>query len=136
MTKSKFRWLLTSGLLLTFAATGLEVAQQLRMPDDVTSALDKLAAAIPAWRLVLGGVAGLIALVVGIIAYVGFYLFKAWAPGLAINCTLLSVLAVANFPPALSGGYGAALTMLAGTVWGAIIAFSKTEFYSIQASGR
>ena len=136
MTKSKFRWLLTFGLLLTFAATGLEVVQQLRMPDELTSALDKLAANMPAWRLVLGGVVALIALAVGIIAYVGFYLFKTWAPSLAVNCTLMSALAIANFPPAVSGGHGAALTMLAVTVWGAIIAFSKTEFYSSQAASR
>ena len=119
-----FRWLLVLSYVFGIAGSGLEYVFPDLVPQSLRAAHEQLSAEFSLSHYLIPVVFGVPALILGVVASVGLYLFKPWAPKLALVATALGLAFYPFIDAAPYSGLSAMLTELSTTLWGAVIAIA------------
>jgi len=122
MTPTIFRWMLAASFVLAMLGGGIDLVITSLVPEALSSVQAASDAEMPDWRLLLVVIIGLAATVSTLAAYYGLFVFKPWAPRLAIIGTVLSLPLWPMFGVNISSGWSLALTEASNLLWGAAIA--------------
>ena len=136
MSPASFRTLLLVSLALSVATAILEFFVQSKLPSELSAQIDVLYEKHALWKLSIGFGGTLIALVLGAASSYGLFFFRKWAPSLALNSTLLAGLAISFFPPAVSASFIQTLSMYGAVLWGAVIAYAKSDGFAAESTRR
>jgi len=92
------------------------------LPDAFSQAQEAYDASQTTTYLLLTGLGALVLFIVGIASFVGLYLFRSWAPRLAIIATALAVPITVLIGPMAVSGWTTALNELSSMLWGVALA--------------
>lgn len=129
MTSTKFRVLLVLSIISALAGLAFELIFQVKVPDQVNEKILNLHGQPSDLKLLIGVLAGLVAVVMSLVSTVGMYAFKLWAPKVALNSTFLTGLSISLLGAGLSSSHGAALSFASTVLWGSVLAISHTPEY-------
>jgi hypothetical protein len=136
MSLSNFRALIIFSIILAILAGFVDHFAQSKLPPELVAQTDKLYESLPLWKLMTSLAGALLALLMTIASTYGLFFFRAWAPSLAINATLLAGVSIALLPPLITSGMSEMLSVYGTVLWGAVLAFSKSENYTAEAKRR
>ena len=124
MTPRTYRFLLVGSLVLGVVGAVFDILFPSALPSAFSQAQEAQDVSLSIATILFGGIAGLIILVGGIASTVGLYLFRPWAPRLALATTALGILVVPAFGAMALSGWAMAITELSSTLWGAVLAIA------------
>ena len=136
MSPASFRTLLLVSLALSVATAILEFFVQSKLPSELLAQIDVLYEKHALWKLSIAFGGTLIALVLGAASFYGLFFFRKWAPSLAISSSLLAGIAITFLPPLVSPGFIETLSMYGVMLWGALIAYAKSEWFVAESTRR
>jgi hypothetical protein len=134
MSPATFRLAVALSLVLGIASAAFEYFADARLPPPLSESISKLDESVPLWRLTIAVIAGVASILMGLVSAFGLYFFKSWAPSLAINSSLLAGLTLLQIPLTITHGASEALNMYSMILWGAAIAFSKSDSYRSRSA--
>jgi len=139
-TERLFRSTLLASIVLGIAGSTADIAFPQLIPQQLHDAHDALAAEeveeyVPFYVGI--GAAGVLLVLGGLAAAVGLWLFRTWAPVLAVCMTVLAYAIYPFLGHTLTSALASALEELSATLWGVVLAlayfsplkqrFSRTE---------
>lgn len=136
MSPSSFRALIFVSLALSIATAILGYLAQSKLPTELMSQIDILYEKHDFWKMLVSLGAMLLSLALGLVSYYGLFFFRKWAPSLAISSTLLAGIAITFLPPIVSPGFIETLSMYGVMLWGALIAYAKSEWFVAESMRR
>ncbi|UCV21673.1 hypothetical protein [Ferribacterium limneticum] len=122
MSPTTFRWILVASFVLALTGGSIDLVVTSLVPEALSSAQAASDTEIPLLGLVSIVIVGLAASIATLAAYYGLFVFKPWAPRLAIVGTVLSLPLWPMFGVSISSGWSLALTEASNLLWGAAIA--------------
>jgi len=114
--------LLLASLALGIMGAVFDTAVPSSLPDAFSQAQEAYDASQTTTYLLLTGLGALVLFIVGIASFVGLYLFRSWAPRLAIIATALAVPITVLIGPMAVSGWTTALNELSSMLWGVALA--------------
>ncbi len=137
MTPRIYRFLLVSSFVLGVAAAFLDTLFPSVLPASFVEAQEVHDGThFMSTAGLFGAFVALLTLAVLVAATVGLYLFRPWAPRLALVATALAALASVPLGAVALSGWAMGLNELASTLWGAVLAltfFSPASKYFARA---
>jgi hypothetical protein len=121
MTPRTYRTLLLASLAFGIVGAVYDAAVPSALPDVFSQAQEANDASLTTSYLLLMGLAALVLFVVAIAAFVGLYLFRSWAPRLAIIATAFAMLITILIGPMAASGWATAINELSSMLWGAAV---------------
>ena len=114
--------MLLASLALGIMGAVFDTAVPSSLPDAFSQAQEAYDASQTTTYLLLTGLGALVLFIVGIASFVGLYLFRSWAPRLAIIATALAVPITVLIGPMAVSGWTTALNELSSMLWGVALA--------------
>lgn len=124
MSPKLFRYTLIAYVALAIFGGIFDVVFPTALPGVLAHAQEANDTNLSSITLILLGILGLIVGVGGITATIGLYLFRPWAPRLAVVVTVLALFVWPLLGVDVASGWSVALTSLSTTLWGAILALA------------
>jgi O-antigen/teichoic acid export membrane protein len=124
MTPRTYRVLLLTSLVLGIVGAVFDAVFPSALPTNFAQAQEAHEDSLSASVIVLAAVGGLIGLVIGVASAVGLYLFRPWAPRLALAITVLAFPLVVLLGATALSGWSMAIAELSSTLWGAVLALT------------
>lgn len=122
MTPKQFRDILIAYLFLSIFAGTFDHFFSALIPEALLQAQNASEANRSAVSLIFVALLSTIAVVGGIVSVAGLYLFRPWAPRLAVVVTVLALFIWPFQGVCISSGYSIVLSSLSTTLWGIILA--------------
>lgn len=91
------------------------------LPDAFSQAQEAYDASQTTTYLLLTGFGALVLFIVGVASFVGLYLFRSWAPRLAIIATALAMPITILIGPMAVSGWTTTLNELSSMLWGVVL---------------
>jgi hypothetical protein len=137
MTPIQFRYMLVAYLSLGIFGGIFDFLFPSAIPETLANAQNAHDADLPSALIISAGILGVIILFCGIIVTFGLYMFRPWAPRLALVVTLLALPIYPLLGFQVASGWSMAITDLATTMWGAILALAyfsplKERFFVVR----
>jgi len=114
--------MLVASFVLALIGGGVDLVISSLIPEPLIQAQAANEADASLFTLVFIVLIGLVATVCTLAAYYGLFVFKPWAPRIAVIGTLLSLLLWPAFGANVYSGWSFALIELSNLIWGATIA--------------
>jgi hypothetical protein len=127
--------MLAASFVLAMLGGGIDLVITSLVPEAFSSVQAASDAEIPFWGLLFIVIIGLAATISTLAAYYGLFVFKPWAPRLAIIGTVLSLPLWPMFGVNISSGWSLALTEASNLLWGAAIATAHFSALKEKFSG-
>lgn len=124
MTPRTYRTLLTASLVLGIVGALFDVLFPSALPAAFSHAQEAQDSSFSTAAMLVGAVGGLLLLVTGIASTIGLYVFRPWAPRLALVTTALAFLVMPPLGATALSGWAMGLTQLGSTLWGAVLAIA------------
>lgn len=124
MTPRTYRYLLLSSLVLGIVGALFDALLPSVLPPAFGQAQEMHDSSLPTSTMVFGAIAGFVLLVTGIAAFVGLYLFRPWAPRLALITTAIALVVIPPLGPMALSGWAMGISELSSTLWGAVLALT------------
>lgn len=121
MTKSRYRLLVVLSLLTGVAAAAFDYLFPAFVPEGVTELLVPDATDMSFGFTILLGALALAFIVVGLAASYGLYMFRRWAPNLALLTSALTILIVSLAGATVYSGPASSLLLISSYLWGAAV---------------
>lgn len=121
MTTSRYRLLVVLSLLTGVAAAAFDYLFPAFVPEGVTELLAPDDTDMSFGFTILLGVLALGFIVVGLAASYGLYMFRRWAPNLALLTTVLAVLVTSIAGATVYSGPASSLLLISSYLWGAVV---------------
>ena len=122
MTPKLFRDLLIAYLILSIFSVMLNQVFSALIPEDILHARHDYYENLSALSKISALSFSLVSFMGGIVSVIGLYLFRPWAPRLAVIITILTFFIWPIQGIIVATGYSPVLSSLSTTVWGAILA--------------
>ena len=122
MSPGTFRILLVSSIVFGLCSALVDAVFPSLLPAAFASAQEDQDSSLSNWALFATAALALVALVAGVVAAVGLYLFRSWAPRLALATTALAVLLMLSVGAVAQSAAASALAELSSVLWGAVLA--------------
>ena len=121
MTPTIYRAMLVASLVFAILSGIIDFLVPSVLPEVFTQAQQSYDAAKSTGEVLFFLSCGLVCFVVALVAYVGLYLFRSWAPPLAVISTLLGMLLTVLVGPASLSGWAILFSDLAGMLSGIVV---------------
>lgn len=121
MTPTIYRAMLVASLALGILSGIFDFIVPSTLPEVFKEAQESYDAAQATDEVLLFLLPGVVCVVVSLAAFVGLFLFRSWAPRLAVISTLLGMLVTVLMGPGCLSGWAIMLSDLAGMLWGAVV---------------
>lgn len=121
MTSSQFRILLIASTILGILGGAVDLLIPGILPEHFAKAQELEDNTLSNFVVFGGLVVALVLLVGTVLAVVGLYRFRTWAPRFALALTALGFLITPAFGATAQSGLAVALMELACTLWGAVL---------------
>ena len=122
MSPKHFRYFLIAYLALGIAGGIFDFVFPSAVPEVLSNAQEANDAELSNTSLVVGALLVVVALPIGIASFVGLYLFRPWAPRLAVAVSIGVLFVLPLLGASVASGWSAALGSLSATLWGVILA--------------
>jgi hypothetical protein len=127
MTPSLFRKILLLSIFLTIVGPSLDLIFPHLVPTPLIQAQEAIEQSAPFMNTLALIIAAILLIITGIMATVGLFAFRPWAPKVALGFTLISFATYPILGYVLSSGWALMLTDTSLMLWGAVLAL---VFYS------
>ena len=136
MTTKQFRIILSIYIFCSFFGALFDSIFTTALPESLSQLQSTLDAEMTGLHLVITLLIGLVVGVIGIASFIGLFMFKSWAPRLALITTVLALCAWPLLGVNLVSGWSAALTEFSNILWGGILVMvyftPLKEMYSVK----
>jgi len=122
MSSTHFRLVLVASMILGLIGGFFDLMFPSAVPEALSQAQAAYDAELSTPALIVAVLVGLITLVGGIAAFVGLFIFRPWAPRLAVVTTALALFVWPALGANVSSGWSVALADLSSTLWGVVLA--------------
>ncbi len=122
MSSKHFRLLLIASLIFGLVGAFFDVMFPSAIPEALSDAQEAHDAKLSMPTLIYLGLGALISVITSVTAFIGLYIFRPWAPRLAIIATALTMLIYPALGVSLFSGWAASLNEISSILWGVVLA--------------
>ena len=130
MSPRRFRGLLVASIALGLLGGFADMAFPSLIPEAFATAQEKQDISMPVWSMFVIGALAVATTIGGCVSWAGLYMFRSWAPRLALASTAVALLLLPFLAVVAQSALAAALVELSTLLWGAVLALT---YYSSVA---